>query len=122
MRDFDERLDYYTPVMITSNSMIDENPDAIKKFLAASKKGYEFCIESPDEAAQILHKNADTYDLGMLKESQNYLTDKYIDDAEYWGVMKDEPWDRYNEFMVENGLIKKELKAEDCYTNEFLTE
>lgn len=122
IRDFDERLDYYTPVIIATDDKIKEDPETTKKFLAATKKGYEFCIENPDEAAEILHKNADTYDIEMLRESQKYLADKYIDDAEYWGVMKDDVWDRYNEFMMENGLIKNKIKASDCYTNDFLTQ
>ena len=121
VKDFDERLDYYTPVIIAPNEKIENDPQTVKKFLKASKMGYEYCIANPDESAGILHKNADTYDLEMLKESQRYLADKYIDDAEYWGVMKDEVWDNYTEFMVENKLIKKEIAAKDCYTNEFLS-
>ena len=120
VRDFDERLDYYTPVIIASDDKIKKDPETVSKFLAASKQGYEYCIENPDESAEILHKSADTYDLEMLKESQRYLADKYIDDARSWGVMKDDVWDNYTEFMIENKLIKKKIKAQDCYTNEFL--
>ncbi len=120
MSDFDKRLDYYTPVIITSDDKVGNDSGTIKKFLKASGKGYEFCINEPDESAQILHKYADTYDLGMLKESQEYLADKYVDDAPYWGFMKDEVWNRYNDFMKENGLIDKDIKAENCYTDEFL--
>ena len=121
VRDFDKRLDYYTPVIISSNDKIKNDPETVKKFLKASKKGYEYCIENSDDAAEILHKYADTYDIDTLKESQKYLADKYIDDADYWGVMKDEVWDGYTEFMTEYGLIDKDLKASDCYTNNFLT-
>ncbi len=122
VRDFDDRLDYYTPVIIASEEKIKRDPETAKKFLTASKKGYEYSIENPDESAEILHSYADTYDIEMLKESQKYLADKYIDDAEYWGVMKDEVWNRYTEFMVENGLIEKKISAKECYTNEFLTQ
>lgn len=121
LRDLDERLDYYTPVIIASDNQLKEDPDTTKKFLAASKKGYEFCVENPDESAEILHENADNYDLEMLKESQQYLADKYIDDGEYWGVMKDEVWNRYTEFMVESKLIDKSIPAKNLYTNEYLT-
>lgn len=120
LTDFDQRLDYYTPVIIASDDMIDSDPDTVKKFLAASEKGYQFCVDKPDEAAEILHGYADNYDLDMLKESQEYLADKYIDDAPYWGFMKDEVWSGYSEFMLENGLIEKNLKPSSYYTNEFL--
>lgn len=120
MTDFDERLDYYTPVIITSNDMIDSDPETIEKFLAASEAGYNFCVENPSEAAEILHENADNYDLEMLKESQEYLADKYIDDAPYWGYMKDDVWTRYGEFMLENKLIEKNLEPSSYYTNKYL--
>lgn len=120
LREFDERLDYYTPVIIANGETVNENADRTKAFLAATKKGYEYCVESPKESAAVLHKFADIYDIEMLEKSQEYLADKYIDDAESWGIMRDEVWNRYTEFMMENGLIEKNVQAEDCYTNEFL--
>lgn len=122
VRDLDERLDYYTPVIITNDKLISENPEKIRKFLAATAKGYEFAMEKPDEAAQILQKYAPDYDMEMLKVSQNYLADKYMEDADRWGEMKDSTWDNYTEFMTENGVITDPVPAADCYTNEFLPE
>ena len=36
------------------------------------------------------------------------------------GVMKDEVWDNYTDFMVEYKVIDKPIAAKECYTNEFL--
>jgi len=120
LRQLDKRLDYYTPVIITSDDIIKNNPELAAKFMAATKKGYEYCMENPDGAAEIIHKYASTYDLDMLKASQEYLAGKYSEDTDTWGVMKDEVWDSYTDFMKENGLINKDIAASDCYTNEFL--
>ena len=46
-RDLDERLDYYTPVIITSDEVIESDPDMIKAFLRATKKGYEDAWQIP---------------------------------------------------------------------------
>ena len=51
-RDLDERLDYYTPVIITSDEVIESDPDMIKAFLRATKKGYEDAMADPDAAAE----------------------------------------------------------------------
>ena len=119
-KDLDERLDYYTPLLITNESIITENPDLAKKFLQATSKGYEYCVESPEESAKILLKYAPEINEDLAIESQKYLADKYIDDASRWGEMKDSVWDNYTNFMKEYKLINKDMKASDAYTNEFL--
>lgn len=119
-RQLDERLDYYTPVIITSDDMIENHPETVRKFMAATAKGYEYAIENPAECAQILNKYAPDYDIEMLNMSQEFLSGKYRDDAAQWGVMQDVVWDRYTEFLVEYGVISKSIPADECYTNEFL--
>ncbi|TQQ83895.1 ABC transporter substrate-binding protein [Peptacetobacter hominis] len=120
VRDLDERLDYYTPLLISNETLLDENPEMVKKFLKATAQGYEYAIENPEEAAKILVKNAPEIDEKLAVESQKYLADKYIDDAPRWGEMKDEVWNNYTEFLKEYKLIDKDLLPEDAYTNEFL--
>lgn len=119
-KDLDERLDYYTPLLVTSDKIIAENPELAKKFLAATTKGYEDCTTDPEGCAKILLKYAPEIDEELAIESQKFLADKYIDDAERWGEMKDSVWDNYTDFMMEYKLINKEMKASDAYTNEFL--
>lgn len=122
LRDLDERLDYYTPVIVTNETMINEKPDVVRAFLAATSQGYMDAIADPDGSAEILQKYAPDYDLEMLKISQNYLAEKYMEDAERWGEMKDSVWDNYTGFMVEYGVIDTEIPASELYTNEFLPE
>jgi len=121
LADLDSRLDYYTPVIITNNKMIKKNSDTIQKFMEATKKGYEYAIDHPSKAAEILHDDALTdTDLKFLKESQKYLSSQYAKDADSWGVMKDSVWDNYTDFMYETGLIDHKIDAKDQYTNEFV--
>lgn len=120
LRKLDERLDYYTPVIITSDAVIDSDPEMVKAFLRATAKGYEDAIADPDAAAEVLYGYAPDYDLEMLKQSQEYLAGKYMEDTDTWGLMKDEVWDNYTAFLQEYGVISEALPASDCYTNEFL--
>jgi len=122
VRQLDQRLDYYTPVIIAGNKVLETKPEMVKKFMAATAKGYEYAIEHPAESAEILNKYAPDYSLEMLTMSQEYLSAKYAEDADRWGEMKDEVWDNYTEFMVEYGVIDEAIPASECYTNEFLPE
>jgi len=120
LKDLDERLDYYTPVIITNEKMINEDPETVQKFMNAVKKGYEFAIANPDEAAEVLSTYAPDYELDFIKESQKILSQEYAKDTDTWGIMKDEVWDNYTTFMYENKLIDTNIKASEQYTNEFI--
>lgn len=115
-------LDYYTPVIVTSDNKIKNNPKLVEKFMVATAKGYNFAIDNPEKSADILIKNAPELDKKLVKESQKFLSKKYKDDAPRWGLMKDEVWKNYADFMKSNNLIQKDLKLEDAFTNEFLPE
>ena len=94
----------------------------MRKFLAATSRGYAYAIANPDESAKILQKYAPDYSLEMLTISQNYLAPKYAEDAPRWGEMKDEVWNGYTDLLVQYGVLESAIPAETCYTNEFLPE
>ena len=121
-RDLDERLDYYTPVIITSDEVIESDPDMIKAFLRATKKGYEDAMADPDAAAELLASHVTAYDPEMLKISQEYLTDKYMEDTDTWGIIDETRWNNYTNFMQEYGVIDTAISPDACFTNEFLPE
>jgi len=115
-----EVFDYYTPVIITSEKMINENRELVEKFMKAVEKGYRFAIEKPEEAAGILLENVPELDRDLVVESQKYLAEKYQEDAEYWGIQKHEVWERYMLWLYENGFIADKLDVSKAFTNEFL--
>lgn len=120
LRQLDERLDYYTPILITNEEMISEHPETIRRFLTATEQGYRYAIENPGEAAAILSKYATDSSMELLTDSQQYLAEKYMEDSETWGTMKAEVWDRYTEFLLEYSVIDKNIPADELFTNEFL--
>jgi ABC-type nitrate/sulfonate/bicarbonate transport system substrate-binding protein len=122
LTDYSEKLDYYTPVLATSEQMIKEQPDVVKAFVKAVSKGYQFAIEHPVEAADILLAEVPDLDKQLVKKSQQWLADKYQDDAPRWGEQKAEVWKNYSEWMYEHGLLEKELDVDKAFTNEFLPE
>lgn len=112
--------DYYTPVIISSEKMILENPELLERVMRAVKKGYEYAIENPVKAAEILHKNAPENSPEFLRKSQEWLSPRYQADAPYWGYQELEVWEEFGEWMYEQGLISEKFDAEKAFTNEFL--
>jgi ABC-type nitrate/sulfonate/bicarbonate transport system substrate-binding protein len=120
LRDENPALDFYTPVIITSEKMLKENPELVQKFMRACSKGYQFAIENPEEAAQLLLKNEPDLDRNLVVASQKYLANEYQADAPRWGEMKDEVWKNYADFMYENKLIDKNIEPDKAFTNQYL--
>lgn len=112
--------DYYTPVIITSEKMIAEQPDLVRRFLAATSAGYRFAIDRPAEAAEILLQAAPELDAELVRRSQQYLATQYQADAPRWGEQKLEVWRAYAQWMAERNLIARMIEPEKAFTNEFL--
>ncbi len=120
LRELYAALDYYTPILIASESLIADDPELVKSFLRATARGYKECADNPEGSAAILAEYAPEYELDMLVESQKHLAGNLIGDAPRWGEMKGEVWDAYTGFMVENGLIDRHMPANEAFTNEYL--
>lgn len=120
LKDFSEALDFYTPIIASNEKMMEENPEIVEKFVRAAVKGYEFAIEHPEEAANILIEAEPDLDEDLVKKSQTWLADKYQDDASQFGVQSEERWEVFHEFMVDYELIEAPIEVEKAYTNEFL--
>ena len=56
----------------------------------------------------------------LVVKSQQYLAEKYQDDAPYWGMQKKEVWERYMNWLLEKGFIDSPVDIEKAFTNDFL--
>ncbi len=120
LQDLDSSLNFYTPVIIANTSLIENNPDLIRVFLNATSKGYEFCIDKPSEAAEILLKQVPELDRDMVINSQKYLSTEYKKDAPQWGYMEEVIWQTFADWMSDLNLLEKRLEAANAFTNDFL--
>lgn len=121
-KDINPVFDYYTPTIIANNEFLKEDPETAKAFLRALKKGYEYSIENPKEAAEILLKDNPELDSALVMASQEYLKDEYISDAKRWGEFDSTRWNNFYAWLFENGLIEKEIPADFGFSNEYLPE
>ena len=120
--DMDPVFDFYTPVLAANSDFAKENPDTVKAFLRAAKKGYEYAVENPDDAADILCKQvpelADSSEL--VKKSANFLAGQYTADASSWGVIDKDRWASYFQWLNDNQLVEHELDVNSGWTMDYL--
>jgi ABC-type nitrate/sulfonate/bicarbonate transport system substrate-binding protein len=120
LQDLVPELDFYTPVIVTSEELINNNPDLVKRFLRATEKGYRYAIDNPEDAVESLIKNVPEIDKEIAVESQKFLAEEYMKGTDKWGIMEEERWEQYADWMFDNNLIERKLNAEEAFTNEFL--
>ncbi len=120
--DIDHVFDYYTPVIISNNSYLEENPETAKAFLSALSKGYEFAIDNPEEAADILMNAAPELKSNseLVYESQEYLAEQYKAECSRWGEFDSERWAGFYRWLNETELLDGELNPYKGFTNEYL--
>lgn len=112
--------DWYTPVIITSESLSENNPELVRSFMAATARGYRYAMENPQEAAQILLEAAPELDKALVQASATYLATRYTSDADKWGWQELEIWTRFESFLHEAGLTESSIDVEEAFTNNFL--
>ena len=120
-KDINSTFDYYTPVLITNDDMIKNNSDTVKKFLEATKKGYEFAAGNPQDAAEILLKYAPEIDSKLANASQEYLSTCYIDKDIPWGYIDSERWKNFYRWINDNNLLEHRIDEGAGLDNEFIT-
>lgn len=120
-KDINPTFDYYTPVIITNDDMIKNDKDTVKKFLDATKKGYEFAASNPKDAAEILLKYAPEIDKKLANASQEYLSACYIDKDVPWGYIDSDRWKNFYRWLNENNLLESQIDEGAGLDNEFIT-
>ena len=119
-RAMDDVFDFYTPVLAANVEYAQANPDVVKAFLRAAKKGYEFAVEKPAEAAKILCEEVPELDSELVAASAEFLAGEYISEAESWGVIDSTRWANYFQWLNDNSLVENKLDVNTGYDTSYL--
>lgn len=117
--EIDKNLDFYSPVLIANNDYLKNNPDDAKAFMTALRKGYEYAIDNPEKAADILCKEVPELDKEIVAESQKWLADKYQADAPYWGYIDGERWNGFYKWLYDSKVIDYQITEGTGFSNDY---
>src|SRR6202167_2666339 len=116
----DYGIDLYADTLFTTEKMLKDKPDVVRKFVVATLKGWTSAIAAPEEAAQITVKYGSklTYDheLAMMKASLPLLQP----DAQPVGWMDAANWSATQKLLVDAGFQKTPVDIDKAFTVEFL--
>jgi ABC-type nitrate/sulfonate/bicarbonate transport system substrate-binding protein len=117
--EFDPLLDFYSPIIVTNTNWAARNPETVKKFMKAASRGFNFAMENPEEAAEILLQYAPELDHEIVIRSQQYLQTRYQGNANRWGEIDADRWGGFYHWMYQQGLMEVDIGS-GGFTNEFL--
>ncbi|WP_047813806.1 ABC transporter substrate-binding protein [Rhodopirellula islandica] len=114
----------YSSVLVTTGDMIRESPEVVREMVAGTVAGWKTFLETPEQAnAAILQANQH----GMTEEALRFGAEQMIPLAmpsgnrDEVGTMRADRWQTLVNQMVELKLVESDsVKAEDCFTTEFL--
>lgn len=125
--------EFYQVVLACDRQWLDREPDAARRFVGATMRGFQLAADSPSEAAALLvSENPGVFDTNpaLPKASQEFLAaGGYLEDASgKVGTQTLERWTEYSKFLFEQGLLVdaagKPLTSPPDYarlfTNDFL--
>jgi len=120
--DLAEVLDYYTPVIISRESLIGEQPDLAQRFIRALARGYTYAFRHPVDAAEMLLAAVPELERELVIASQCWLAGRSHDSLPSWGRQRLEVWSRFADWAFANGLIDRAIDPIAAFTNDFLPE
>jgi NitT/TauT family transport system substrate-binding protein len=119
--------DFGVPTVSTSifasETFIKENPDVLRKFIAASLKGWSFALDNPQKTIEHLKAIFPEVNVKLATSELAAITPLFCSGgAKYIGKAEDEHWARTQTLLSEVGLLPAGQDPKSYYTHEFLPE
>ncbi len=115
----DHGVNMYNDVIVTSNKILEQEPEMVKKFLSATVKGWETALDYPEQAleATLEFSNEEpNYEKSVLNSSASLIRP---DDIRNIGQMKASRWlEMYH--LYKTTVISPEFDVSKGYTIDYL--
>jgi NitT/TauT family transport system substrate-binding protein len=115
-------LSYYGNVYFTSETMIRDHPDTVRRFLVAVRGGWEEAFSDKTSAVAAVKKRAPDFadaDLSTIYDAVMPFVKPESTGANFL-TMSDEKWRTTEDVLLQAGLLATGLDIKKAYTNAFV--
>lgn len=107
--------------IFASNAFIKDNPDVVKKFIAASLRGWSFALDNPEKAVKALKTTFPNMNEKLAAAELAAITPLFCSGgAKYIGKAEDALWVKTQELLSEVKLLPAGQDPKSYYTNDYL--
>lgn len=118
----DYGIHFYGDVIITTDDLIANDPDLVRRFLRATLQGWTYAVENPEEAGALVQDFNPHLDVD-LESARVAASIPLVNTGEdFIGWMKPEVWKTMEQTLLEQGVLTKPLDVGQVYTLRFLEE
>ncbi|HEU4655980.1 MAG TPA: ABC transporter substrate-binding protein [Capillimicrobium sp.] len=109
----------YSQGLFTTEKVIKENPDLVRKVVAAAQQGWKNFLSDPSAGKQLILDTNKDMEPGAIDYAQKELADgDYF--ASDLGSMTEERWQTMADQLREAGVLTKDVDVDAVWTDEFL--
>ncbi len=117
--------DIYGSGVFTSDEMVKQKPDLVKRFVAAYLKAFQDVAKDPKEAAAIVVKYNPEYagkEEVLVKQLEADIASTFTtaDGKSTLGAMTKDEWSKTLSVLQQQGALKQLVPVESVYTDAFL--
>lgn len=107
--------------IFASNAFLKDNPDLVKKFIAASLKGWSFALDNPDKAVKDLKVVFPEVNEKLAAAELAAITPLFCSGgAKYVGKAEDALWVKSQDLLAEVKLLPAGQDPKSYYSNDYL--
>ncbi len=118
----DHGISSYGNVVFTSEGYLSQNPDIVKRFLAAYYRGWQWAIDNPERIGEVIRQfspqASPEVETAVLELTLPLLK---TEEGKPLGYMTAKRWQETQQILVESGQLETELDVPELFTNEHLT-
>ncbi len=119
---YDYGIQFYGDTLFTSEEMIKNNPDLVKRFVESTIKGWNYAYDNPQKAAKHTIVYSDRLDLDHEEKMMKASLDLLRKNNEQIGLMNKDTWQGMQKVFLEQGTMKKTIDIDEVFTNQFIPE
>ncbi|MDQ2693667.1 MAG: ABC transporter substrate-binding protein [Chloroflexota bacterium] len=118
----DYGIHFYGNILITTDGLIQQNPDLVQRFTRATLRGWTYVVENPGTTGELVQKYNPNANPELENERMIASIPLVNTGEDVIGWMKPEVWAHMEQTLREQGLLTNPLDLEELYTMEFLWE
>ena len=112
--------DYYELVLVTSENMLENNPDVVQRFVRAVTRGYEDAAADTGNAIEVLLNATDEeVDEDIERPGIEVIAPLWVEDQPA-GWQTEEKWSNFAQWLFDTGQVDQPLDGSAAFTNEFV--
>lgn len=108
-------------LLIANSAAVERNPDLVRRVVRATLKGFQFTIDHPSEAVEIMTRLYGDRLGARIIQGQVHNMLQLINRTPALGRATIDAWERSLTLLYSSGVIRKKLPPREYYTDAFVS-